>query len=406
MDFAESFKIASSMLMANKLRSTLTMLGIIIGNASVIAMIGIGQGAQQLAEEKLSDLGPNVMFVLPGSRKAQNTTFELPRTLVLADSDAIAAQVPSIEGVAPEINRRQLMSYRNQNTNGLIIGTTPNYQDIRSFYVEKGRFLTSMDVERAKRVVVIGSEIAKRFFRTQNPIGEKIRLNNINFEIIGVMEEKGSFLGNNQDEAVFIPLTTMVSQIVGRTSPFGIEVSWINVKAKDEQSIRAAQFQIENLIRLRHKIQNEEDDFNVTTAKQMLDIVGTVTGGLTVMLAAIASISLIVGGIGVMNIMLVSVTERTQEIGLRKAVGASKNNILMQFLIEAVIVSAIGGVVGIAIGSGIVIVIGLISPLSPGVSVPAILLSLGISSSIGLIFGVIPAQRAAKLDPIVALRTA
>ncbi len=406
MDFAESFKIASSMLMANKLRSTLTMLGIIIGNASVIAMIGIGQGAQQLAEEKLSDLGPNVMFVLPGSRKAQNTTFELPRTLVLADSDAITAQVPSIEGVAPEINRRQLMSYRNQNTNGLIIGTTPNYQDIRSFYVEKGRFLTSMDVERAKRVVVIGSEIAKRFFRTQNPIGEKIRLNNINFEIIGVMEEKGSFLGNNQDEAVFIPLTTMVSQIVGRTSPYGIELSWINVKAKDEQSIRAAQFQIENLIRLRHKIQNEEDDFNVTTAKQMLDIVGTVTGGLTVMLAAIASISLVVGGIGVMNIMLVSVTERTQEIGLRKAIGASKNDILMQFLIEAVIVSAIGGVLGIAIGSGIVVVIGLVSPLSAGVSAPAVLLSLGISSTIGLIFGVIPAQRAAKLDPIVALRTA
>lgn len=406
MDFAESFKIASSMLMANKLRSTLTMLGIIIGNASVIAMIGIGQGAQQLAEEKLSDLGPNVMFVMPGSRKAQNTTFELPRTLVLADSDAIAAQVPSIEGVAPEINRRQLMSYRNQNTNGLIIGTIPEYQEIRSFYVEKGRFLTSMDVERAKRVAVIGSEIAKRFFKTQNPIGEKIRLNNINFEIIGVMKEKGSFLGNNQDEAVFIPLTTMVSQIVGRTSPYGIELSWINVKAKNEQSIRAAQFQIENLIRLRHKIQNEEDDFNVTTAKQMLDIVGTVTGGLTVMLAAIASISLIVGGIGVMNIMLVSVTERTQEIGLRKAIGASKNDILMQFLIEAVIVSAIGGVLGIAIGSGIVVVIGLISPLSAGVSAPAVLLSLGISSTIGLIFGVIPAQRAAKLDPIVALRTA
>ncbi|MEB3311273.1 MAG: ABC transporter permease [Snowella sp.] len=406
MDFSESFKIASSMLMANKLRSTLTMLGIIIGNASVIAMIGIGQGAQQLAEEKLSDLGPNVMFVLPGSRKAQNTTFELPRTLVLADSDAIAAQVPSIEGVAPEINRRQLMSYRNQNTNGLIIGTTPDYQDIRSFYVEKGRFLTSMDVERAKRVVVIGSEIAQRFFKTQNPIGERIRLNNINFEIIGVMEEKGSFLGNNQDEAVFIPLTTMVSQIVGRTSPFGIELSWINVKAKDEQSIRAAQFQIENLIRLRHKIQNEEDDFNVTTAKQMLDIVGTVTGGLTIMLAAIASISLVVGGIGVMNIMLVSVTERTQEIGLRKAIGASKSDILMQFLVEAVIVSAIGGILGIAIGSGIVIVIGLISPLSAGVSIPAIALSLGISSTIGLIFGVIPAQRAAKLDPIVALRTA
>jgi putative ABC transport system permease protein len=198
----------------------------------------------------------------------------------------------------------------------------------------------------------------------------------------------------------------MVSQIVGRTSPFGIELSWINVKAKNEETIRAAQFQIENLIRLRHKIKNDEDDFGVSTAKQMLEVVSTVSGGLTIMLAAIASISLIVGGIGVMNIMLVSVTERTQEIGLRKAVGAGKNDILMQFLIEAVILSAVGGVVGVAIGSGIVLVIGLISPLSPGISGIAVLLSLGISSSIGLIFGVIPAQRAAGLDPIVALRTA
>lgn len=405
MNFAESFKMASSMLMANKLRSALTMLGIIIGNASVIAMIGIGQGAQKLAEEKLSDLGPNVMFVLPGSQKARNATFDLPRTLVLADAEAIAEQVPTVEGVAPEINRRQLINYRNQNMNGMVIGTTPDYQEIRSFYVDQGRFLNQMDLERNKRVTVIGTEIAKRFFKTQNPIGQQIRINNINFEIIGIMQEKGSFLGSNQDESVFIPLTTMVSQIVGRTSPFGIEVSWINIKAKDPETIRAAQFQIENLMRLRHKIKNEEDDFGVSTAKQMLEVVGTVSNGLTIMLAAIASISLIVGGIGVMNIMLVSVTERTQEIGLRKAIGAGKNDILMQFLIEAVIVSAVGGILGVAIGSGVVLVIGLISPLSPAVSGSAVLLSLGISGSIGLIFGVIPAQRASNLDPIVALRS-
>ncbi|MGL5034450.1 MAG: ABC transporter permease, partial [Microcystaceae cyanobacterium] len=364
-------------------------------------------GAQKLAEEKLSDLGPNVMFVMPGSRKNRRAaTFSLPRTLVLADSEAIAAQVPTVDGLAPEINNRLSLSYRNINTTGTVIGTTPEYERVRSFYVDKGRFLNQLDLERSKRIAVIGTEIASRFFKTQNPIGQQIRIKNITFEIVGVMEAKGSFMGGNQDESVFIPLDTMISQIVGKTSPFGVEVSWINVKASSPDKIRAAQFQIENLLRLRHKIQGDEDDFSVTTAKQMLDVVSTITGGLTVMLAAIAGISLIVGGIGVMNIMLVSVTERTQEIGLRKAIGAGKNDILIQFLIEAVIVSAIGGVIGVTAGCSIVWFVGVISPLSPSVSVSAIALSLGISGGIGLFFGVVPAQRAASLDPIVALRTA
>ncbi len=406
MQFQESLKMATSMLLANKLRSTLTMLGIIIGNASVVAMIGIGQGAQNLATEKLSDLGPNVMFVLPGSRRARNATFDLPRTLVLADAEAIASQVPTVEGVAPEVNRRLLVSYRNINTNAMVVGTTPDYQDIRSFFVDKGRFLNFMDLERNKRVAVIGTEIADRFFKSQNPIGQQIRIKNLSFEIVGVMEPKGSFLGSNQDEFILIPFDTMISQIVGKTSPFGIEVSWINVKAKNPETITAAKFQIENLLRLRHNIESGEDDFGVTTAKQMLDIVGTITGGLTVLLAAIAGISLVVGGIGVMNIMLVSVTERTQEIGLRKAIGASKNDILSQFLIEAVILSAAGGIVGVAFGSGIILVVGLISPLSAVIAPSAVVTSLVISGGIGLFFGVFPAHRAATLDPIVALRTA
>ncbi|MFN9175651.1 MAG: ABC transporter permease [Synechocystis sp.] len=405
-EFRESLKMATSMLLANKLRSSLTMLGIVIGNASVVAMLGIGQGAQNLASSQLEDLGPNVMFVLPGSQRNRRATFNLPRTLVLSDAEAIASQVPSVDGVAPEINRRLLVAHRNLNTNAMVTGTTPEYPRIRSFYVDQGRFLNTLDLERSRRVAVIGSEIADRLYKTQAPIGQIIRINNIGFEIIGVMESKGSSLGNNQDEAIFIPLDTMVSQIVGKTSPYGIELSWINIKAKDSESIRAAKFQIENLLRLRHNIQNGEDDFGVSSAKQMLDIVSTITGGLTILLAAIAGISLIVGGIGVMNIMLVSVTERTQEIGLRKALGAGEQDILSQFLIEAVIVSASGGVIGVAIGAGVVWIVGSLSPLITVISPLAIIMSLTISGGIGLFFGVFPARRAAKLDPIVALRNA
>ncbi|MEY2984502.1 MAG: hypothetical protein RLZZ568_1119 [Cyanobacteriota bacterium] len=405
-EFRESLKMATNMLLANKLRSSLTMLGIVIGNASVVAMLGIGQGTQKLAASQLADLGPNVMFVLPGSQRTRRATFNLPRTLVLADAEAIAEQVPSVEGVAPEINRRLLVSHRNLNTNAMVVGTTPEYPRIRSFNVDQGRFLNILDLERARRVAVIGSEIADRLYKTQTPLGQTIRINNISFEIIGVMETKGSTLGSNQDEFIFIPLETMVAQIVGKTSPYGIELSWINVKANDSEAIRAAKFQIENLLRLRHNIQNNEDDFGVSSAKQMLDIVSNITGGLTILLAAIAGISLIVGGIGVMNIMLVSVTERTQEIGLRKALGAAEQDILSQFLIEAVIVSATGGVIGVVIGAGIVWIVGSASPLMTVISPLAIGMSLTISGGIGLFFGVFPARRAAKLDPIVALRNA
>ena len=394
------------MLLANKLRSSLTMLGIVIGNASVVAMLGIGQGAQKLATSQLEDLGPNVLFVLPGSQRNRRASFNLPKTLVLSDAEAIAGQVPSVAGVAPEINRRLLVSHRNLNTNATIVGTTPEYPAIRNFSVAQGRFLNILDLERHRRVAVLGSEIADRLYQTQTPLGQNIRINNITFEIIGVMETKGSSLGSNQDEFIFIPLDTMVAQLVGRTSPYGIELSWINVKAKDGDSVGAATFQMENLLRLRHNIKNGEDDFGVSSAKQMLDIVNTITGGLTILLAAIAGISLIVGGIGVMNIMLVSVTERTQEIGLRKALGAGEQDILSQFLIEAVIVSASGGVIGVVLGMAIVAIVGSLSPLITVISPAAVVVSLTISGSIGLFFGVVPARQAAKLDPIVALRNA
>jgi putative ABC transport system permease protein len=343
--------------------------------------------------------------VVPGSRAARNTTFDLPKTLVLEDARAIANQVPTVTEVAPQINSRQVISYRNQNMDALAIGVTPKFLTVRSFDVAKGRFFSEIDLKRNNRVVVIGPEIGERFFGRQIPIGKSIRVKNITVKIIGVMKAKGSFLGNNQDEAVYLPITTMANQIVGKTSPYGTQLSFISVSAKDEGDIRAAKFQMENLLRLRHKITGG-DDFGVQTQKDILEIVGKITGGLTAMLAAIAAISLLVGGIGVMNIMLVSVTERIQEIGLRKAIGARERDILTQFLIEAVILSGMGGVLGTLIGVGLVIVVGVLSPLSASVSPGAIILAVGVSGGIGLFFGVFPARQAAKLDPIVALRSA
>ncbi|HEY9851311.1 MAG TPA: ABC transporter permease [Leptolyngbyaceae cyanobacterium] len=404
MDIVESIKMAAKTLVANKLRSSLTMLGIIIGNASVIAMVGIGQGAQKLASEQFESLGPNVLFIIPGNQNAQRNR-DVPRTLVWEDAKAIANQVPSISEVAPQIQGRQPVVYSNKNTNTQILGVTPEFLSVRSFDVNKGRFFTNQDIKSNNQVVVLGSDVVKKLFNNQNPIGERIRVKNLSFLVIGVMESKGSFLGSNQDDAVYLPLTTMANRIMGRTSPYGMEVSFISVSAKDSNSIRAAQFQISNLLRLRHKI-TTEDDFTVRTQKDVLQIVDTITGALTLMLAAIAGISLLVGGIGVMNIMLVSVTERTHEIGLRKAIGATQHDILIQFMIEAIILSAAGGLVGTGIGVGGVMLVGALTPLKAGISPIAIILAVGISGGIGLFFGVVPARRAAKLDPIVALRSA
>ncbi|MDJ0632249.1 MAG: ABC transporter permease [Xenococcaceae cyanobacterium MO_188.B29] len=404
MNLIESLKMATTALSSNRLRSSLTMLGIIIGNASTIALVGIGQGAQKLAAEQFESLGPNVLFVAPGSQETRRTSFTLPKTLVWADAIAIAEQVPTVKGVAPQISSNQLITYRSNNTNKQVIGVTPSFLTVRSFDIDNGRFISEIDLKRNNRVVVLGAEIADKLFPWDNPLGKQIRIKNISFEVIGVMQAKGSFLGNNQDETVYIPLSTMANQIVGRTSPYGTQVNFIAVSAQDENSIRAAKFQIENLLRLRHKITNE-DDFSVQTQKDVLTIVGTVTSALTFLLAAISAISLLVGGIGLMNIMLVSVTERTSEIGLRKAIGAKEQDILIQFLLEAIILSAAGGTVGTLIGIGGIVAVGLFSALSPIISPLAIVLAVSVSGGIGLFFGVFPARSAAKLEPIVALRS-
>jgi putative ABC transport system permease protein len=405
MNFLESIQMAGKTLLANKLRSALTMLGIVIGNASVIAMIGIGEGGQRYVSQQLESLGPNILFVIPGNQETERISRDLPKTLVLEDAEAIATQVPTVANVTAELNSRQVVTYRNRNTDVNIIGTTPSFLTVRDFEAAKGRFFTDIDMKRSNQVAVLGADLATRLFGNANPVGQQLRIKNTSFQVIGVLTAKGSNLGVNYDDAALVPIITAANRLIGRTSPYGLELTYIVASAKNADSVDAAEFQITNLLRQRHKI-NGEDDFTIRTQKDALQTVGQITGALTIMLAAIAGISLFVGGIGIMNIMLVSVTERTQEIGLRKAIGATGQDILLQFMIEAVIVSAMGGLVGTGVGVGGIFLVAALTPLEAGISPIAITMAVGISGGIGLFFGVVPARRAAKLDPIVALRSA
>jgi putative ABC transport system permease protein len=404
MDLVESVKMATATLTGNRLRSALTMLGMIIGNASVVAMIGIGEGAQRFAADQFKSLGPNVLFVVPGNDKARNRTLNIPKTLVLSDAKAIADQVPSINDVAPQLQNQVPVVYGSKRKSTLVIGTTERFAIVRDYNVARGRFMTQQEVQRGTPVAVIGSKLSETLFGQKNPLGERIRVRGLSFKIIGLLASKGSFLGNNQDDVLLVPLSTLSSRLTGRTSPYGTEVTFISISAKNQSQMAAAKTQITNLLRLRHKIVTE-DDFTVRSQDEALSIIGAVTGALTIMLVAIAAISLLVGGIGIMNIMLVSVTERTQEIGLRKAIGATQSDILIQFLIESIILSAAGGIIGIMIGAGTVVMVGVLTPLKSSVSMPAIALAVSVSGGIGVFFGVVPAQRAARLDPIVALRS-
>lgn len=405
MNFLESIQMALKTLLSNKLRSALTMLGIVIGNASVIAMIGIGEGGQKFVSKELESLGPNVLFVIPGNQETRRISRDVPKSLVLEDAQAIATQVPTIAAVSAELNGREVATYRNKNTDISIIGTTPTFLEVRDFETSTGRFFTDVDMKRSNQVVVLGAKLTKRLFGNSNPIGQHLRIQNISFQVIGVLTAKGGTVGVDYDDAALIPIITMANRIVGLTSPYGLELSYIAISAKNADSVDGAAFQITNLLRQRHKLTGE-DDFTIRTQKDALQTVGQITGALTLMLAAIAGISLFVGGIGIMNIMLVSVTERTQEIGLRKAIGATEQDILLQFIIEAVIVSAIGGLVGTAVGVSGILLVAALTPLEAGISPVAIAIAVGVSGGIGLFFGVVPARRAAQLDPIVALRSA
>jgi putative ABC transport system permease protein len=400
----ETVGMALSTLRANRLRSLLTMLGIVIGNASVITLVGVGRGAQNLAEGQLSNLGANVLFVVPGSNDTRRQGIDFPKNLILEDAVAIGEQVPSVKRVAPQITLSGVVQAGGLSSSTSILGVTPEFLPVRQFEIAQGRFFTASDLNGARNVTVVGPDMGTKMFPGKAPVGRQLRIRNQLFEVIGVLEPKGAVFGQNQDENAYVPLSTMVSKLSGRDPTYGVSLNFISVEARDEQSTGAASFQITNLLRQRHRILRE-DDFAVRSQKDALTIVSTITGGLTLMLAAIGAVSLLVGGIGIMNIMLVSVSERTEEIGLRKALGARSGDVLLQFLVESLVLASLGGVIGSAVGIGTVAVVGVLTPLPASIGAATVLVTVGLSGSIGLFFGVVPARRAARLDPIVALRS-
>lgn len=392
--------MAGKTLATNKLRSTLTVLGIVIGNASVVATIGIGQGTQQFAREKVESLGANLLYVFVNEESKESGSGDSAQ-LVLRDAEAIAEQAPAVKIVSPLISANFQLTHQIRTTKASVQGVTPSYLQARNLQVANGRFLDESAQRQDATVAVLGAELADKLFERSDPVGREVQIGSLNFRVIGVLQRKGAFLGINPDANIYIPITTMANQLVGKRVPQGIPIDSIELSARNQESIRTAAFQVTNILTRLHG----KKDFTVVANKSVQDLLGQITGALSLMLAAIAGISLLVGGIGIMNIMLVSVTERTQEIGLRKAVGASESAILMQFLIEAIILAVLGGAIGIGIGAGGAMAIGIFTPLKPTVPLNTILLATSISGAIGLIFGVAPARRAAKLDPIVALRS-
>jgi len=411
----EAFRIAMRALTANKMRSILTMLGIIIGVAAVIALMSVGQGVQVMVTKQLQSAGSNLLIVVPGSLKdaqpGDPRTRRPSKPLTNGDWMAIRdpLQVPHLAAVVPEADGRGNVSYGKTTLALSITGSNEEYPDVRNYYPVDGRFLSEEDVLSEARVAILGSNVAEKLFPPDvYPIGQSIRINNIPFRVIGMMEKKGGSSFGSFDNMVFVPFTTAQQRLFPHLrSPRGEPtLSLILAKVDSEENIDLAAASIEDLLRARHNITYlDEDDFSVINQADILDIFGSITGVLTTFLGGIAAISLLVGGIGIMNIMLVSVTERTREIGLRKAVGAKRRDILLQFLVEAMVLSLIGGIIGMILGFvGAQALASFSKDLQAVISWSSIILATSFSALVGLFFGIYPALRAAQLHPIDALR--
>jgi putative ABC transport system permease protein len=398
-------RVAFRALVRNKMRAALTMLGIIIGVAAVIAMVSIGQGASASVQAQIESIGTNLLFVSAGAQNVggvrSGTGDSGTNTLTVEDLDAIKREVPSVSMVTPAVNARSQLVAGNMNWNTSVQGVSEQYPDIRKWTVQSGAFFTDADVRTAARVIVIGASIGDNLFPGTDPVGQTVRVANLPFRVVGVMARKGQDQqGRDQDDIAFAPYTTVQKKVLG--SP-RVQIAYVSAISQD--ATYTAQSQIGDLLRQRHKLtSNEPDDFTVRNMTDVAEAANETSKTMTILLACIAGVSLLVGGIGIMNIMLVSVTERTREIGIRMAIGARSSAVRSQFLIESIVLSLTGGTVGILLGIGLSLAIPAMLGWPTLVSMMAIVGSVLFSVAVGIFFGYYPARKAAALDPIEALR--